>query len=471
MKIRRFFGPNIRSALRQVTDEFGNDAAILSNNKVAGGVEVIAALDYDDSLVPPSIESSVLNAKSTSDVADSFSQPEGQVKEKRSVDSVSEANMQEPAVQDQMQSQFQRSVKASEGTQFTQENLSASENENVVVTDSENHRTGPNQPKTVTPIHTTEKIEWTLDPSLQAMKEELGMMRSMMSEQLKGIGWHQFTQQSPLSAMILRRLSKLGLDNDFLNSLMPHVKQQTDAECAWQQILAILAKSIPIVGCDLLEKGGIYAFVGTTGVGKTTTIAKLAARYVIKHGADSVALISADNYRISAQEQLTTFGRILQIETARVTEKQPLESLVKKFADKSLILIDTAGMSRNDPHLAQQLESLNFASKPVEKLLVLSATNQGAVIEESLKFFSAYEPSGIVVTKLDEAASLGEIVSVITKSGVPIVYTTDGQRVPEDIRVARSHHLVSKAVWLANKYTKSPDDWALAQSIEQAQSA
>ncbi|TQV75359.1 flagellar biosynthesis protein FlhF [Aliikangiella marina] len=471
MKIRRFFGPNIRSALRQVTEEFGNDAAILSNNKVAGGVEVIAALDYDDSLVPPSVDKNGLGAP------DLQSQEEAEVQSKfdEPAQGSEASNAHQTAAADVQQSSFE----AYQGLQDIQSSAlppQQSANQETGGNVERSNRPPLQQPNVtgdsvVSPIHGNEKIEWTLDPSLQAMKEELGMMRSMMSEQLKGIGWHQFAQQSPLSAMILRRLSKLGLDSDFLNSLMPHVKQQSDAECAWQQILAILAKSLPIAGSDLLERGGVYAFVGATGVGKTTTIAKLAARYVIKNGADSVALISADNYRISAQEQLTTFGRILQIETARVTEKQSLESLMKKFANKSLVLIDTAGMSRNDPHLVQQLESLNRLHKPIHKLLVVSATSQGAVIQESINFFNAYEPSGLVVTKLDEAASLGELMSVVTKARIPVVYTTDGQRVPEDIRVARSHHLVSKAVWLANKYSRTTDDWSLAQNIDQARSA
>ena len=457
MKIRRFYGSNIRIALKQVTEEFGPDAAILSNKKVAGGVEVIAALDYDDSLVPPDLESKSPSQASSTRV---------QAKPERRSEMVTAEQENQTKAQAPFKSEVTRerpalkndSVSPAMGSQighFNDEGISGE---------------GVNK-DVVTSILPKEQLEWTLDPSLQAMKEELGLMRSMMSEQLKGIGWHQFADRNPLAAMIMRRLTKLGLDSEFLNSVLPHVKQQTDAECAWQQVLAIIAKSLPVVNGEPMENGGVFAFMGPAGVGKTTTIAKLAARYVIKHGTASVALITTDNYRISAQEQLSTFGRILQIPAAKVTEHQSLASLLKKFADKKLILIDTAGMSSADQALVKQLEMIKTCGRPVHKFLLMSASSQGAVLQQSLNLFSAYQPDGIIVTKLDEAASLGDVLSVVTKAHIPVAYTSDGQRIPEDIRMARSHHLVSKAVWLANKYTKNADDWTLAQTIEQVKTA
>jgi len=445
MKIRRFYGSNIRSALRQVTEEFGTDAAILSNKKVAGGVEVIAALEYDESLVAPTPELSRSHKLAELPQVD---EAESAKPAARNVDVALHA-MAQTGQRDENSSDFAALLNSSG------ESTNNGENTKVMA----HTKVSP------------EPIEWSLDPSLQAMKEELGLMRSMMSEQLKGIGWHQFAEQNPLSAMILRRLSKIGLDSEFLNALLPRVTQQNDAECAWQQVLAIFAKAIPVSGADLLENGGIYAFMGPAGVGKTTTIAKLAARYVIKHGADSVALITTDNYRISAQDQLATFGRILQLPSAKVTDNQSLAMLLKKYADKKLVLIDTAGMSPSDQHLVTQLEHIQSCGNKIHKFLLMSAASQGAVLEQSLNLFNAYQPDSVIVTKLDEAASLGALLSVVTRAYIPIAYTTDGQRIPEDIRVARSHHLVSKAVWLASKYAKMTDDWDLAQTISPAKSA
>lgn len=457
MKIRRFYGNNIRSALRQVTEEFGNDAAILSNKKVAGGVEVIAALDYDDSLVP-----SRLPEESKEDIA---STDTNQTQNETRPENNPETNIE------QLEAAVPEQPRPTKETKVIDSDKDFGQVLNGELSQKNEERLRAESPQHILAEPATTKVEWSLDPSLQAMKEELGLMRSMMSEQLKGISWNKFSEQNPLSAMIIRKLSQLGLDADLLNSIMPQIVQQSDAECAWQQVLAILAKLIPMAGDDLVESGGVVALMGLTGVGKTTTIAKLAARHVIKHGVDSVALISTDNYRISSQEQLATFGRILQIPTAVVSEKNNLASLIKKFSSKRLILIDTAGISLNDNHLAKQLEQLQRCGTSVRKLLSLSASAQGRVMQQAINYFNRFGVDGVIVTKLDETASLGELLSVVIKSQKPVVYTTDGQRIPEDIRIARSHHLVSKAVWLASKYPSASDDWELAQTIDQVKSA
>lgn len=425
MKIRRFFSHNVRSALKQVTEVFGNEAAILSNKKVPGGVEIIAALDYDESLMPA-------NSEAIESVQPDIS-----------------ANLQ----LDNENKSTPMDIKQDDAT--SKEEFSEARLKKIDVIAS----------------HKKAKVEWSLDPSLQAMKEELELMRAMMAEQLNGIAWNRFTEKDPLKAMIMRRLSELGLNYDVINLLLPQVDKKQDIECCWQKILVTLAKSLPVANNELLQQGGIYAFLGPTGVGKTTTIAKLAARFVIKHGCDSVALISTDNYRITAQEQLTTFGRILKIPTACVTEKSTLEFLLKKFADKKLILIDTAGISSNDSVLNKQLDAINNSHKPIRKLLLMSATSQVAVLHRSLKLFSLVSLDALVITKLDEATSLGEILSVVLNASYPVIYTTDGQKIPEDIRVAKSYHLISKAVWLANKYSRETEEWRLAQSVELVKSA
>jgi flagellar biosynthesis protein FlhF len=445
MKIRRFYSHNVRSALKQVTETFGEEAAILSNKKVDGGVEIIAALDYDESLMPSSPE---------------------------------EIAVAEPVVSDEVSSYEESRLGLSSSTQSTPSTQSAP-------TKSENKPTAINEPsitkENLTNLHLShtqnkqaeprQKVEWSMDPSLQAMKEELELMRSMMSDQLKGIAWNRFTEKDPLKAMIMKRLSELGLTSETVNYLVPYIDAKQDIECCWQTMLATLAKSIPVAEDELLLSGGTYAFVGPTGVGKTTTIAKLAARFIIKHGIDSIALISTDNYRITAQEQLSTFGRILKIPTARVTDKTSLEFLLKKFADKKLILIDTAGVSTGDSDLDKQLKDINLSKRPIKKLLLMSATSQAAVLQQSFKLFSQISPNALVITKLDEAASLGEILSVVLNTHCPVVYTTDGQKIPEDIRVAKSYHLVSKAVWLSNKYARESEAWGLVESTEHAKLA
>jgi len=438
MKIRRFYSQNMRGALRHVAEEFGEDAAILSSQKTADGVEVIAALNYDQDLLPSSYK-------------DVEKQPELNIAE----DLIDQSNKKTaPHV-------------ISSNSQYVIHNDEADDNLPV-------NRSSYSQENN-TALHKSKRkyseLEWSTDPSLVAMREELELMRIMMSEQLKGIGWQRFSEKDPTSAMLARRFSRLGVSQTIASGLIPQVKKQNDAECCWQNLLALFAKSISVTDNGLMTNGGVYALMGPTGSGKTTTIAKLAARFIIKHGADSVALISTDNYRISAQQQLDRFARLLEIPMQCVSTKLSLDGLLNQFKNKKLVLIDTAGMSRKDTNIAKQLKTLKHTNRPINRFLMVPATHQLKVIKQSIELFKEYSPLGVIITKLDEAASLGELLSLAIENSLPVAFTTDGQRVPEDIRVARSHHLVSKAVWLTGKYGTYTEDWQLAQELPQVQYA
>jgi len=446
MKIRRFYSKNMRSALRQVTDEFGEDAAILSSQKTASGVEVIAALDYDQDLMPSSLNDVAIHSDN-----DSSKLPFSQTTSSKHKSQASASN----------ESPQESNHIAKEDNQYQVNSAESAIDDSSV--DSQikiDHQLQENK-------QSGKKLEWTTDPGLLGMREELGLMRSMMSEQLKGIGWERFSQKDPVRAMLSRKFSALGISQSIADNLIPQVKKQQDAECCWQNLLALLAKSIAINNQDLLTNGGIFAFMGPSGAGKTTTIAKLAARFVIKHGVNSVAVISTDNYRISAQQQLGSFARLLGIPMLCVTNKHPLDHLLNQTRDKKLVLIDTAGMSKKDVDIARQLETLKQCHAEIKRFLLIPATNQSAVIRQSIDLFKPYSPYAVIITKLDEAASLGEVLSLVIANELPVAFSTDGQRVPEDIRVARNHHLVSKAVWLTSKYGNDTQDWQLAQEMQQ----
>ncbi len=427
----------MRSALRQVSDEFGDDAAILSSQKTASGVEVIAALDYDQDLLPSSLSEVEIHSDNCS--------------------SEISPNKAASLKQDTL-------VKASHEIQPISVHIGQKDDQPLkeFLDDLTEDSQKIQQTK-----QSVNKLEWTTDPGLVGMREELGLMRTMMSEQLKGIGWERFSEKNPTRAMLSRKFSALGIDQSITNGLIPQVKKQQDAECCWQNLLALLAKSIAINHQDLLTKGGIYAFMGPAGAGKTTTIAKLAARFVIKHGVNSVAVISTDNYRISAQQQLGSFARLLGIPMLCVSKKHSLDYLLNQTRDKKLVLIDTAGMSKKDGDIARQLQTLKQCNAEIKRFLLIPATNQSAVISQSIDLFQAYTPYAVIITKLDEAASLGEVLSLVIENALPVAFTTDGQRVPEDIRVAKNHHLVSKAVWLTSKYGSDTQDWQLAQEMQQ----
>ncbi len=452
MKIRRFYSNNMRNALRQVTDEFGEDAAILSSQKTATGVEVIAALDYDQDLLPDSLEQ-----VPTSENNVSTSERETSVAEAVN-DSLSLITDQQATADTSARSGLSELLNR-KPTSHSSANLIET------IAESDNFEQHSNlesaQKKTV-----SSQLQWSTDPGLAAMKEELQLMREMMSEQLKGIKWERFVETEPTKAMLARRLTSLGVSKSISDRLIPSVKKQQDAECSWQNLLAMIAKSIPVNCQNILRDGGVFAFMGPTGAGKTTSIAKIAARFVIKHGTDSVGLISTDNYRISAQQQLASFARLIGVPMTSVSANRSLDDLLLQFKNKKLVLIDTAGVSAKDTAIFQQLESIKNTNTPIKRFLMMPATNQTAVLQQSIELFKSFSPYSVIITKVDEAASLGEVISLLIKNNLPVAFTTDGQRVPEDIRLARSHHLVSKAVWLANKYAETPEEWRMAQELD-----
>jgi len=198
-------------------------------------------------------------------------------------------------------------------------------------------------------------------------------------------------------------------------------------------------------------------------VGKTTTIAKLAARFALRHGARSLALVSTDSYRIGAQEQLVTYGRLLGVHVQIADDRQALEHALRSLSDRRLVLIDTAGMSQRDMRLAEQFEMLEGAGVPVATYLALSATHQQAVLEETLSAFGRVRLRGAVVTKVDEAASLGGVLGALVEHRLPIAWVCDGQRVPEDLQPARAQNLVNRAVALMQQHGQETDDSLLAE--------
>jgi flagellar biosynthesis protein FlhF len=190
----------------------------------------------------------------------------------------------------------------------------------------------------------------------------------------------------------------------------------------------------------------VVALVGPTGVGKTTTVAKLAARFAQVHGRDSVVLISTDTFRISGFDQLATYGKIIGCQVNIAKDNNALNTLLQEYCNKKLILIDTAGMGQRDIRLAEQLTSLvSNARVRIRSYLVLAANTQQGVMQENVERFKRVPLSGCIYTKLDECISIGEIITTSIQNGLPIGYLTDGQRVPEDIKVANAEKLVTLA--------------------------
>lgn len=280
--------------------------------------------------------------------------------------------------------------------------------------------------------------------TLDELQSEMADMRLMLEQQLSKLSdLPKF--DNPLQSSLMRRLQQMGISVDLAQAVVAEVRSRSNLAEAWNETLALLARNIPARSVDAVMNGGVFAFVGPTGVGKTTTIAKLAARYVLANGAQDVTLVTTDTYRIAAQEQLRSLGRILGVQVKTVGDDQDLPSVLNSLKGCPLVLIDTAGFRNGDSKLKQQLESIQ-AIPNVQTMLVMASNSQYQTLKATIHAHKPNKLTGCVLTKLDETASLGESLSVITEHKLPIFYTTNGQEIPQDIALARGHNLITKTV-------------------------
>ncbi|MDJ0929421.1 MAG: flagellar biosynthesis protein FlhF [Gammaproteobacteria bacterium] len=281
------------------------------------------------------------------------------------------------------------------------------------------------------------------------MREEMQNIRSLLEAQLSQLAWKDRDRRQPETTAIIRNLTRLGLTPDIVQQMLGSTTPAT-GHSAWTASLKQLVQSIGVCDGDLVCAGGVFAIVGPTGVGKTTTIAKLAARFLSQGNANDVALVTMDNYRIGAGAQLATFGELMSIPVYQAGDAASLGDLLTELSAKRLVLIDTAGMGQRDLRLAGQLNGLRDVEQEIRVLLALPANAQTDSMQEIVDVFRIAQPVAAILTKIDEATSLGGAFSVLIRSRIPLAYVANGQRVPEDLQVAgaRQAWLVKAAVEL-----------------------
>lgn len=426
MQVKRFFAADMRTAMKLVRDELGADASIIGNRRVAGGVELTAALDYQPTAparqANPALEAEL--RKTQAKIANA------------------QAELTIRAVADERKDR----------QLFANESLIAPELPATAV-------------KAQRPIaaeqQATRPAAAAVDQrALDAMRFELHGLRELIEVQLGSIAWGQLQNRKPQQANLWRRLQRMGLSADLSKALLERVAKIGDPRQAWRMLLAHLAHAIKTPDVEPLEEGGVIALVGPAGMGKTTTLAKMAARYVLKYGPQSIALISMDSFRIGAQEQIKTLGRILNVPVTQVDPGQSLIQALAPLARKKVVLIDTAGLPGNDPALRLQLESLAARGVKSKNYLVLAATSQAQVLKAAYHSYKQCGLAGCILSKVDEAASLGEVLGLAISQHLPVAYLADGPKIPDDLQVPRSHQLVSRAVSLQT--AEDPSEEAMA---------
>jgi len=278
------------------------------------------------------------------------------------------------------------------------------------------------------------------DEEIRQLRHEVAGMRHVIEREM-----HRFTDErlrgSPVRAAALDLMDEYGFDAGISRDVAMQIPLDTEAHRGRGLMLGLLSKKLPIAPVDPLEAGGVIALVGPTGAGKTTTIAKLASRFAEAHAARDVALVTTDTGRIGAREQLYGFGRQLGIAVHEASSGSDLNQLLERLKDYKLVLIDTAGLGPRDRALAAQLQWLR-AAEQIRTLLVLPANTSFGDMDEVVRRFSAANPQGVVLSKLDETGRFGTALSVAVDHRLPITWVTDGQDVPEDLHRASAANLV-----------------------------
>lgn len=474
MKIKRFFAKDMRTVLKEVKDELGVDAVIMSNKKLANGVEIVAAVDYDKAApkqaqvnTTPAPHNTVKQQATHNFVKPEplRAKPEPQAKVADSLQALLERQAPRPRSAE-LASMFSQS--GIDTTDNYQEPVAQQRHQSLFTSED----TSPRRPTTQadslgfddldgdfddldTPVKTNLQTN-NNNEELSSVRDEMNAIRQLLEHQVSGLMQQDMARRDPTRACMIDRLAGMGIEKDVAEQMACFVPDDVSRKQGWKALLTMVEDQMQTTNNEILRQGGVYALVGPTGVGKTTTVAKLAALGAQKYGADKVALITTDTYRIGAYEQLATYGRIIGCGVKQVKDANELAEVLYHLRNKRLVLIDTAGMSQRDLRLTEQLNTLMRNQRvDIRSYLVLSATAQVNVLQETVRHFKKVQLSGCIFTKLDESLSLGEIISIAIQNRLPIGYLTNGQRVPEDIRVANAEKLVKKAEQLYLKRIKA----------------
>jgi flagellar biosynthesis protein FlhF len=426
MKIVRNIAPDMRQALRSIREQLGEDAVILSSRRTPEGVEVTAAVDFDaanlqsaTSTPPQSLTPAPLPA------------PEAPAALVRTADAFPFAH-----------------ILASESKLGP---APARREPTLALT--------PAKPDLAAEVVAELPASPPAEAASDTMGSELKTLRRMLETQLAQLAWNDLTRRAPIHVELLRELTEIGISQEISEQIIKQLPDKVELGFARRFAIAGLSQYLTVTGDRWLEDGGRVAFIGATGVGKTTTLAKLAVRWVLRHGARDLALIGSDTVRIGAQDQIQSLGQLLGVPVYTPDNFESLPTLLSHVGDRHrLLLIDTPGSSLRDPQLASRLGVLSTSASQLETALVLAGSTQAGAVEETVKRFASANPSCCVLTKLDEAASLGGALSVLIRARLAVSYVSEGQRVPEDLRPARTLELVSTAVRLAKANGAAADE-------------
>jgi flagellar biosynthesis protein FlhF len=408
MQVKKYQATDTQQAMRLVRTAHGPDAVILDCRSVAGGVEVVVSLDgMLETSMPavPAVSFAALQ-KTRSPSAD-----------------------REPTALDAL---FKRRKKAEE--EISQHSSLPAPS---AVSDSA-------RPAAVEP-----QMVWSQNEELLTMKQEMTSMKSMLMDQLKGHNWQQASHQTPEHQDLNDFLSAMDIDPALGKRLCAEIPSDESATVQREMLKMLLVKKLAV---KTPPSSGAICLLGPQGAGKTTTIAKIAAQYVLTHGRSGIAILTTDAARVGAQEQLRAYGRILQIPVHVASDPGEAIKTYRLLRKNNLVLIDTAGISFRDKQGISELNQLISGMHDVQVFLTLTADSENYVQSEIIDAYSSFNLQGAVLTRIDEAMRLGGAMSNLIQHRLPLVWCANGPRVPQNLSAADAGKLVNMAVRMTKAF-------------------
>ena len=450
MNVRKFIAANARDALRKVKETLGNDAIILSNRGVPGGVEIMAVAARDMAMIVPT---------PVADSAPVQQRPQPKIDAEddyRVVLNSARARISQPTPPMAVPSAPQQAPRPTANHAFLGK-PAATVNAGIPKTGALRNleMTRPSPPPAqqrpapaaapAIPQQPAAVRRAEAEVVPMEVMEEIRSLRKIVEQHLAGFAWGEVARSEPVKTDILRQMLDAGFSPQFARDLLSDLPVDMSAVEAMAWVKGAADRSLMTLGNenDIVDRGGVYALVGPTGVGKTTTTAKLAARCVLRHGPSKVALVTTDGYRIGGDEQLRIYGRILGVSVHLVKDAAELRQTLNELQHKHMVLIDTMGMSQKDKLVPELTDML--AGCDVQRLLLLNSTARGDTLDDVVRAYAGDSLAGCILTKIDEAASLATALDVIMRHSLRLLYVSNGQRVPEDIHLPNRSYLLHRA--------------------------
>ncbi len=426
MNVQKFVGASSRDALKQVREALGPDALILSNRAVENGVEIVAMAPQEIAKIAPT------SSRSAS-----------QADRKRSAPVDAQSGARTGTDAQRVEAFRPPRVDAGNVVRGPQRAEPGARNASTLPQDRDAAWTRVQE---VERAYGAAAREAPAEEAGAAGMAELKAVRGLLETQLATLAWGNSVRRSPLRLKFTRQLLTAGMSPLLVRSVLARMPDDFSEDQANKWLADIIARNIPVVSpeANLVSQGGVYAIVGPTGVGKTTTTAKLAARCVVRFGADRLALLTTDSYRIGAQDQLRTYGRILGVPVHVVQDESGLAAAIASLSGKHLVLIDTVGMGQRDSRVIDQVSML--ANSGANRILVLNATAHPETLEDVVQAFQGKALAGCIVSKADESVGMGGVLDTVLRHRLPLHFVANGQRVPEDLYEPEARHLVQRVL-------------------------